>query len=241
VLRDLQGLAGGGPAGAPTRPPYFSVDSDPVGGWRLDLTIRGDRFLRIETPLASQRVSADFRLTGRLRSPILTGEARVDSGIVRFPFASLRVTTGRAFITRQQPHQMQHDVDAEGGSAATPIEMHGAGSTENPKSPAPPPLPSNRRNSRADHSGTPAQRGRHGRSQAALPLPGQGLLRDIQGPGDGESLADRLTVESGRELSEEGRETYSIRFDIDDDWALEGGYDVYDQYNIGIRWNVFSK
>lgn len=244
VLRDLQGLTASGPSGAPSRPPYFSYGEEPFDDWQLNLKVQGERFLRIETPVFSGRVSADFNLTGRLRDPLLLGEATVDTGVARFPFGTLRMQDGRAFITREDPHQLKLDLQAEGGSAGYTIEMNVAGTADEPEVTftSTPPL-------RQEEvlllltTGTLPQDGGLGRSQAqqlALYL-GQGLFRDLLGPGSGEGIADKLTVESGRELSEEGRETYNIQYELNNKLSVEGGYDVYDQYNIGVRWNVYSK
>ncbi len=243
VLQDLRSLTGG-PEGAPVRPPYFSVEAHPFNTWRMNIEVTGKNFLRVETPVFSGKISADATISRTLGNPLLVGEAAIETGVIRFPFASLRVENGHAYITRQEPHMLQLDVPAEGGTAGYTINMHVGGNSENPEIEftSTPPLQQEQILLLVT-AGILPENDDLGRSQAqqlALYL-GKGLFRDLTGPGSGEGIGDRLTVESGRSLSERGRETYSVEYELTDRLSIEGGYDIYDQYNIGIRWNILEK
>ena len=87
-LRDFQDLLPG-VASAGQRPPYFSVDVEPLAGWKLNLAVKGDRFLKVNSPLFRGLVSSDLKLSGTLKDPIALGNVRIDSGAVQFPFANL--------------------------------------------------------------------------------------------------------------------------------------------------------
>jgi hypothetical protein len=52
---------------------------------------------------------------------------------------------------------------------------------------------------------------------------------------------DRLTLEVGRDITESGRNSVDIFFDLADSWKLHGQYDKYDAQNLDLVWEVFSK
>jgi translocation and assembly module TamB len=67
---------------------------------------------------------------------------------------------------------------------------------------------------------------------------GQSLLGSFSGDAGG---ADRLSITSGENVSEQGRETYNIEYRLNDRWALTGEYDEFDEYYAGLKWRFFEK
>jgi translocation and assembly module TamB len=67
---------------------------------------------------------------------------------------------------------------------------------------------------------------------------GQSLLGSFGGDPSG---PDRLTISSGSDISEQGRETYSIEYRLNDRWALTGEYDEFDDYYGGLKWRIYPK
>jgi translocation and assembly module TamB len=67
---------------------------------------------------------------------------------------------------------------------------------------------------------------------------GQSLLGTLGGDAAG---ADRLTISSGENISEQGRETYSIEYRLNDRWSLAGEYDEFDDYYGGLKWRIYTK
>jgi translocation and assembly module TamB len=65
---------------------------------------------------------------------------------------------------------------------------------------------------------------------------GKNVLSDF-GLGGG----DRLTFHSGRDISESGRPTYDLEYKLTDRWSLIGEYDRFDQYNLNLKWRVYSR
>ena len=50
----------------------------------------------------------------------------------------------------------------------------------------------------------------------------------------GESLLDRITFETGREVSKDGLETLMVELELSDRFALQAERDVYEDYNMGV-------
>jgi translocation and assembly module TamB len=67
---------------------------------------------------------------------------------------------------------------------------------------------------------------------------GQSLIGSLSG---GSVEPDRLTVESGEKISQQGKETYSIEYKLTDRWSVTGEYDEFDEYNAGFKWRVAPK
>ena len=106
-LSDLESLVPGSVAQPERRPPYFSVEAQPLADWQLNLHVTGNEFLKVQTSFVRGTVSADFRLQGTLKEPIAAGEARMSSGSVEFPFGRLSVKQARAWLTPEQPFSPQ--------------------------------------------------------------------------------------------------------------------------------------
>jgi translocation and assembly module TamB len=67
---------------------------------------------------------------------------------------------------------------------------------------------------------------------------GKNLLSDF---GLGGSGQERLTVRSGEEISQSGRPTYDIEYKLSGRWSVIGEYDRFDQYNLNLKYKLFSK
>lgn len=82
-LLDTSALAGGSSGGgrsASSRPPYFSVDVPPVDDWKLDIALKGERFINLQTPAATGELSMDMMLRGTLAEPLLRGRVDYEEG-----------------------------------------------------------------------------------------------------------------------------------------------------------------
>ena len=106
-LQDLKALVPSGRAEPLGRPPYFSVAERPFAGWKLNVKVHGDRFLRVRTPYFRGEVSAKFQIRGDFEEPQALGEARINSGLVRFPFGTLNIDQGHASLTSDEPYEPQ--------------------------------------------------------------------------------------------------------------------------------------
>jgi translocation and assembly module TamB len=76
------------------------------------------------------------------------------------------------------------------------------------------------------------------RAQGLALFFGKNLLSNFGFGGGG---ADRLTVRSGQEISESGRPTYDIEYKLTGRWSVIGEYDRFDQYNLNVKYKLYSK
>lgn len=243
LMRDLRDLVPAGVTTPKRRPPYFSVDSDLLRDWRLDLSVRGDDFLRIRSPVFRGDVSAILKIEGTLSEPIALGDVRIHSGVVQFPFAALRVRQGTVSLTSENPHRPQLFVIAGDRVFGYDIRIEARGPADQPN---------------IEFSSTPGlsseqivlllTTGKLPRDQAALGQQqrvtrigvflGRNLLTKF-GPGEGS--ADRLTIRTGEHISEQGKQTYSAEYKLTDRWSVVGEYDRFNAFNLGLKWRVYSR
>lgn len=244
LLADLRSLlpGGGGPRGPARRPPYFSVDVEPLDGWTLDVALRGERFLRVRTPLFNGVMSARFRLGGTLGGPLLVGEAPVEEGVVRLPFASFTMEQGMVYIPASDPSQPRLRLAATGRSYGYDLRMELSGAASSPELTfsSTPPLSSEQVLLMVMAGETPSNEITFTTSQRAVRVGaylGQSLL-DTFGVRSGAS--DRLTINVGERISRQGRETYDVNYELTDDWSLTGEYSEFDDYNAGVKWRFYT-
>jgi translocation and assembly module TamB len=53
--------------------------------------------------------------------------------------------------------------------------------------------------------------------------------------------SERLTITSGEQVTQQGGETYLVEYLLGNRWSLVGEYDEFDDYNVGLKWRVFSE
>ncbi len=225
------------------RPPFFSVEGEPFANWVLDLAIRGDGFMKVRSPVFNGLLNADFRLGGTLREPLATGVLTIDHGSIRFPFATLGVERGTVRLTQQDPYHAQLQIMSAGRVFGYDIRMNLQGQADEPVLvfTATPPLSSDAVLMMLTAGVLPEREltftGQQRAARLALFL-GQNLLYELTGD---ESVGDRLIIESGRNISRQGRETYAIRYRLSDRLSVTGEYDEYDAINAGIRLRMFTR
>ena len=83
-----------------------------------------------------------------------------------------------------------------------------------------------------EFSFTPEQR-----AQRLAFFVGRGMLSDLGIGGD----SNRLTVRSGENVTETGRPTYSVEYELTHDWSVIGQYDRFNDFNLMLKYRVYSK
>ncbi len=239
---DLESLIHGSLAKPTERPPYFSVEAEPIAGWRLDCRVRGDKSLKLRTPFFSGTLSADFKLEGTLREPLASGEARISTGQVEFPFGTLDVKQGFVSLTAGNPYQPQIYVNARARRFGYDITLEVTGSADKPliQFSSVPSLSSQQifllltagELPRDEITFTPQQR-----AQRFAVYLGQRFLAKL-GFGGG---SERLTIRSGEDVSESGRLTYDVEYKLDRDWSIVGQYDRFNAFNLSLKRRIFSR
>lgn len=222
-------------SGPTSRPPFFSIAEEPFADWRFDLTLQGDSFMQVRSPYFRTKLSADFRLGGTFAEPELVGQARTVDGELRFPGAKMRLDQGEAFIEAGRLDALQLNVTGIAQKANYVITMELSQTMANPhiQFQSTPEL-SNAAILRLLTTGS-TQGG--GVGSVGLYL-GQGLL----GAGGMEdNFVDKFTVDVGEETTRSGKNTVGVRYDLLEDVYLNGGYDVYDAYNLDLVWSLFKR
>lgn len=242
-LSDLQALVPGKIATPKRRPPYFSIEKEPFADWRLAVHVSGDHFLQVRSALYNGQVSSNLRLQGTLKDPLALGDLSIDSGTVRFPFASLKVDHGLVTLTSENPYHPTLNVLATTKQYGYDIRMEASGPVDAPilQFSSSPPLSPEQivllvtagELPRGEYSLSAQQR-----AQGLALFLAKDLLAKI-GLGDG--AEQRLIVRSGEQISQQGTPTYYIEYKLNDTWSLVGEYDRFGDVNAGAKWRVFSR
>ena len=242
-LGDLKFLVPGRLAKPRNRPPYFSIEQEPFADWSLDLRVKGDRFMKVRSPFFSGEVSSDFKIGGTLREPLVLGDALINSGFIQFPFANLEVKQGLVTFASDDPYLPKVFVTAGARAFGYELKLQVTGPANEPV---------------IEFSSTPSltseevvlmltagELPRHEltfstqqRAGAFALFFGKSLWAKF---GADESGAERLTVRSGQDVSEQGRQTYAVEYRLSKNWSLVGEYDRFSAVNAGVKWRLYSR
>ncbi len=243
LFSDVRALVPRGVRTKTRRPPYFAVEVPPFDTWTLAVAVQGEKFLRLRTALFDGVASARFQLGGTLGEPLLRGDATIDEGAVKLPFARFVVQEGRVSLTPEQDiepqvsfvgtvRRMNYDLRVEvSGGASAPVVVFSSS----------PPLEAGQvlllvmagEAPRAEVTSSDQQR--VARLGAYF---GQSLMTSLGGESE---TGQRLTLTSGEAVSRQAKETYGIEYRLSERWSLVGEYDEFDEFNAGVKWRVFSK
>ena len=242
LLSDLRVLIPGKVAQPRQRPPYFSIDVEPLASCKLDLRVNGDKFLKVRSPFFRGEASANLTMEGTLQAPAALGEVTVNSGLVQFPFASLEVTRGLVTLTSEDPYRPELYVTAGARALGYDVRMEVTGKADAPviQFTSIPPLNSEQillmlaSGEMPNQSSSASAQQRAGRLALFL---GKNLLSEL---GSGQGDMDRLTIRSGEYVSEQGKQTYSLEYRLNKDWSIVGEYDRFGAFNADLKWRVYS-
>ena len=241
-LQHASSLLWSGPKRTELRPPYFSVTNAPFADWKLNLAIQGNKFLRVRTPVFSGTVSANLAVTGTLRDPVVTGDGRVDSGRILFPFGTLNVEQGFASLTGADPRGPDILLNASGRNFDYDVrlEVRGPADGADVTFSSTPPLNSDEillmltAGELPQNTYTFSAAARAGRLATFLG-------RDIFSRFSGDSGEERLIITTGENISEEGKLTYSVEYRFTPRWSVVGEYDRFGAVNAEVKWKLFSR
>lgn len=244
-LMDVRSLIPrGGARSAPgRRPPYFAVEHAPFDAWALDVQVRGDRFMRLRTPVFTGVLSTNFRLSGTLGDPRAIGEAVINEGQVLLPFATFAVRQGSVRLTESDPFDARLSLIGTGRRYGYDLRMELSGTAERPQLifTSTPSLESDEVLLMVMAGELPQNElsftGRQRAARLGVYL-GQSLLDQF---GADHETADRLSINVGERISRQGRETYGVEYEVAPRWTLVGEYDEFDEYNVGVKWRVWSE
>jgi translocation and assembly module TamB len=242
-LDDVRSFVQGGPRGGSRRPPYFAISTPPLNDWQIDVNVRGQRFMRMRTTVFNGVASARFRLIGTLGEPRAIGEVTIDEGQVLLPFATFAVQQGRVSLSEAQPFEPQIFMTGTSRRYGYDVrmELNGSAASPNLVFSSSPPLDSEQVLLMVMAGETPKNEITYTGNQRFARIGtflGQSLLNNLGGDA---ANSDRLTISTGDQVSEQGRETYNFEYRLNDRWSLVGEYDEFDDYNAGVKWRFFAK
>ncbi|HRJ47664.1 MAG TPA: isoleucine--tRNA ligase [Opitutaceae bacterium] len=214
-----------------------------LADWPLAVEVRGQRALRARTPVFHGTASAQFNLGGTLGDPRAVGELTVDEGRIFFPFATFAVQRGSVQLRESDPYTPVLNLHATSRRQNHELRLALTGAPDNPSLAftSNPPLDPSAVLLLVMTGQTPASQ--FGLEQGGRRLTqlgayvGRGIFRSLGGAGD----ASRLEIVSGERISQQGRETYTITYRLDDRWSLIGEYDEFDSYNATVKWHVYRR
>ena len=238
-------MAGGSAGGktASTRPPFFAVDVPPLSNWDLNIEVKGDRFIRIKTPAADGALSIDMKLLGKLREPYSTGRVEFDEGNLFFPFSSFGIEYGVVELPIDDPYSPTIEILGTSRRFGYDIAVEISGSAYDPQVhfSSSPPLSSEQIMLMVMAGENPEGMFDYSGVQRVSKL-GSYISKGLFSNGGSDSnFFNRISFESGENLSEQGKETMEIEYQLDDRFQLVGEYDEYDFWNAGLRWRIFQR
>lgn len=239
-LQDFRDILRPGATGVETRPPYFSVSRGPFNEWELDVDLRGEDFMRIQSTLLRGRLSADFSLGGTLGEPLAVGEARLSNAAVIFPFGRIDLSQAEALVTLDQPHSLQLFAQGSGHSFGYTVTFLLRGTAARPvmELSSVPPLGQEAILMLLATGAVPDQEGglasRSGR--VALYF-GQDILSLLLAGEGGENIR----IRTGQSSTQFGAEAMGIEYRISDRYSIIGEYNEFENYSIDFKWRVLRR
>ena len=242
-LGDIRQVAPGRVASPKRRPPYFSIEEKPLSEWKLNVHVRGEKFLKVRSPIFTGTVSANFRLSDTLQEPLALGEAKVDEGTILFPFANFATSQGFFSLTSDDPYRPHIFMTATSRAFGYDIQMNATGPADQPnvEFTSTPSLTSDQIILMITAGEVPKKSFEISGQQRAQKLAvflGKSLLSKFSSDDGG---AERLSISTGEDISEKGRETYSLEYKLTDRWSLTGEYDRWGALNAGVKWRAYSR
>lgn len=243
LLGNLADLLPSGMTAGARPPPYFSITAPAFRLWRLDVTLAAAHSLRAQTPLFSGSGSAQFQLTGTLGDPRATGRLQIDRGQILLPFATFDVRVGTIRLNADDPLHPQIDVQAIARRYDYDLRLTATGPADAPvlRFTSNPALPSDQILALVMAGQPPQNGGLIGAGNLQVENLGAYVGQNLFSGFSGRPSTNRLSVSSGQELSVTGRPTYEIEYRLSRNWWLTGEYDIFDDFNGGIKWRVYSK
>jgi translocation and assembly module TamB len=243
LLRDIQTLVPGRVTKPSRRPPYFSIEQEPLRDWGLDMRVRGDNFLRVRSPFFQGEVSAAMQINGTLMEPVALGEASITSGKIIFPFAPLEVKQAIVSLSADDPYRPTVFAIATGRAFGFDIRMQAEGPADRLaiQFSSVPSLTSEQIILMLTTGQIPRSDFGFSNQEKASKLAffvGKSVLAKLS---PGKAGEEKFVIRSGENITEQGRQTYSLEYKINDTWSLIGEYDRFGALNADVKWKLFSK
>ena len=220
----------------------IGVTAKPFSEWKLDIELEGKDFMRIRTPIFESRLSANIDLNGTLKEPIPSGTLTLHGGYVKFPFATLEVSSGSITLPKGDPFNALLDVTAKGRTSGYDIKLNAKGTAEEPQLifSSTPSLESGEILLLVSTGRLPDDDSDTGKQLGTLGVFLGGNILSELGMDDS-SFQNRIKIRVGEDITEAGKDTIEVDYQLSDRWSIIGKYDRFDEYDLDFKVRVYSK
>ncbi|MBL8750104.1 MAG: translocation/assembly module TamB domain-containing protein [Planctomycetes bacterium] len=208
----------------------------------FDVAIQTREAFEVRTSVVDGDIEVAARLRGTAAAPRLEGNLSVQGGTLRFPGANLRIESGLLTFSPSEPSFPQLLLQAEGKRMGIAVSMAVSGRYDRPQVvlSSVPPLPPEDLVvllSTGQLPSTLAGRGSEGQARFVGGYLAKEIFESYFGSDStekGSSAFDRLTIESGREVSKNGVESVLVEYELLPDFAVQAERDQHEDYNLGL-------
>lgn len=208
----------------------------------FDVALQTREAFEVRTYVVDGEVDVAARLRGTAAAPRLEGNLSMRGGTLRFPGANLRIGSGLLTFSANEPQFPRLLLQAEGKRMGIVVTMTVTGRYDQPQVQlsSVPPLPPQDLLVLLTTGQLPSTlAGSGGEAQARVV--GGYLAKEIFesyfGSDSTETSGgafDRLTIETGREVSKNGAESVLIEYELLPDFAVQAERDQYEDFNLGL-------
>ena len=256
VTRKVGGLAPGrGPASgsAALRASGFEIfrfEEPPLRGLRFAVEVTAAEAIELRGNVVRGGIRPDVKLLGSGEFPYLAGAIYVDDLVLTLPATKLRIDSGSVRFDERNHLVPELNLIGETRMRGYDITAAVSGPANDPQIvfSSTPPLPADDLVLLVTTGRPPAGGGADSEGKAVLAVAryfGEDLIRKLFSEEDveaKESILDRFEVDTGRNVSRSGRDTWEARFRLrrevlveKDALYLTGEQDEFDHYNMGLR------
>ena len=224
--------------------PLFSLRRPPLSTMVFDVKVLADRSIRLNNNVVRGAVSSDLAIRGTGAVPKPEGRVYFSDLRVQLPFSRLKVERGDVVFDKGSPFSPRLAVSADTRMQGYDLNVQVSGRLPDTRVQvaSEPHLSQQDALALLTLGATPSGLQKEGLSRAALTrigsLMADSVLSDIFGPGDpdSEGLADRISLEVGRDVSRTGASTIEFEYRLLEKLFLRAERDRYDDYNLGGVW-----
>ncbi|HZN40461.1 MAG TPA: translocation/assembly module TamB domain-containing protein, partial [Planctomycetota bacterium] len=208
----------------------------------LDVALRTREPVEVRVNVVDADIDVTAHLRGKGSAPRLEGTMSTRRGKLRFPGANLTVDSALLTFTPREPRFPELVVNATGRRLGFVVTMSVTGRYDRPQVqlssvPTLPPRDLIVLLTTGQLPSTLAERGAVGHARFVGGYLAQEVFEQYFGSESterGESAFDRLKIESGREVSQNGVESVLIEYELVPRFSVQVERDAYEDYNLGL-------
>ncbi len=224
----------------------FHLDENIGSRISFDVMVQTRRPFQVRNNLLTADLNAELRLRGQGTRPRFEGSVTASDGRVRLPGSTLKIDSLLINFEPSDPYMPKLLVRGEGRRVGVRITALVQGVYDRPEVllSSTPPLPQEDLIVLVTTGSLPESVNSRGLRGSAMLVGGYAAgeviayLFGSESTEAKEGLIDRLTIESGQEISRNGLETIRAQFELFPNVFLEAERDVFEDYNVGFIYRI---